>query len=299
MAGAPDSGTTTRPGRWRRLPPTHVLLAVPPVVYLLALFFAPLALLMVVSFYRYDAGMMVPGFTLDNYGKFFSDTFYLAGFLRTLALASIVATIVTTISYPVAYFLTRTRSRFKGLLFALVLAPELSGVVLRTYGWLVILEPGGLINETLLGLGLITTPLELSSNFLGVTIGLVHVLLPFGILAIFSTLQTVDPDLERAAQNLGANRRRTFFEVLLPLSLPGILGAFFLSFTLSASSYATPSILGGSDFFVLATMVYEQLLFFLNWPLAAVMAVVLLVSILTVVALGTRLENRVERTVQG
>lgn len=298
MAGA-SHPQPTPPGRRRRLPPPHVLLAVPPVVYLLALFFAPLALLMVVSVYRFDAGLMVPDVTLANYGKFFSDGFYLAGFARTLALAGIVAVVVTTISYPVAYFLTRTRSRFKGFLFALVLAPELSGVVLRTYGWMVILEPGGLVNDLLLRLGVISAPLALSSNFLGVTIGLVHVLLPFGILAIFSTLQTVDPDLERAAQNLGANRRRTFFRVLLPLSLPGILGAFFLSFTLSASSYATPSILGGSDFYVLATMVYEQLLFFLNWPLAAVMSVVLLVSILTVVGLGTRLENRVEKRVQG
>ena len=298
MAGAPET-PATRPGRGRRLLPPAFLLAVPPVVYLLALFFAPLAFLMVISVYRFDAGMVVPGFTFENYAKFFSDGFYLAGFARTLALASIVATIVTVISYPVAYFLTRTKSRFKGILFALVLAPELSGVVLRTYGWMVILEPGGLINDLLIRIGLITTPLELSSNFLGVTIGLVHVLLPFGILAIFSTLQNVDPDLERAAQNLGANRRRTFFTVLLPLSLPGILGAFFLSFTLAASSYATPTILGGSDFFVLATMIYEQLLFFLNWPLAAVMSVVLLVSILTVVGVGTRLENRVERTVQG
>ena len=254
---------------------------------------------MVMSVYRFDAGLIVPDVTLANYQKFFSDPFYLSGFLRTLLLAGLVASVVTFLSYPVAYFLTRTRSRFKGVLIALVLAPELSGVVLRTYGWIVILEDRGLVNNLLLGLGLVEKPLRLSQSFTGVATGLVHVLLPFGILAIFSTLQRIDPVLERAAQNLGANRVQTFFRVLLPLSLPGVLGAFFLSFTLTASSYATPAILGGSGFHVLATMIYEQLLFFLNWPLAAVMSLVLLTSVLVVVFLGNRLETRLERAVQG
>src|SRR5690606_11024519 len=120
----------------------------------------------------------------------------------------------TVLSYPVAYFLTRTISRFKGLLIAHVLAPELSGVVLRTYGWIVILEDRGLVNTLLINLGWIDAPIRLSQSFAGVVIGLTHVLMPFAILAIFSTLQTIDPVLEHAAQNLGANRRRTFFRVL-------------------------------------------------------------------------------------
>lgn len=281
------------------LPPAPVLFALPPVIYLLALFFIPLAFLMVVSVYRFDAGMMVADFTLSNYAKFFTDAFYLMGVLRTLFLAFLVATTVTLLSYPVAYFLTRTRSRLRGLLLALVLAPELSGVVLRTYGWTVILEDRGLVNTMLMKLSLIEEPIRLSQNFTGVTVGLTHVLLPFGILAIFSTLQGIDPILERAAKNLGANRRQTFFRVLLPLSMPGILGSFFLCFTLTASSYATPSILGGQGFHVLATMIYEQLLFFLNWPLAAVMSLILLILVLIVVRIGTRVEARVERAVRG
>ena len=294
--------TTPQPNKRRRafhLPPAHILLSLPPFVYLLALFFVPLAFLLVTSVYRFDAGLVVPDFTLANYQTFFLDRFYLEGLARTVILATLVSVIVTVISYPVAYFLTRTRSRFKGLLFAMVLTPELSGVVLRTYGWRVILEDRGLINNLLVNLSIVEQPIQLSQNFLGVTIGLIHVLLPFGILAIFSTLQSVDPVLEQAAQNLGADRRQTFFRVLLPLSLPGILGAFFLSFTLAASSYATPTILGGSGFHVLATMIYQELLFFLNWPLAAVMALVLLIVVIVVVSLGTRLESRVEKAVQG
>lgn len=296
MAGA--TSTPRWSGRLRLLSP-GLWLGLPPAVYLLAAFFVPLAFLLVLSVYRFDAGLIVPDVTVANYRRFFTDGFYLRGFLRTLEIAGLVALVVTVLSYPVAYFLTRTRSRFKGLLIALVLAPELSGVVLRTYGWIVILEDRGLVNTLLMNLGWIDAPLRLAQSFTGVAIGLTHVLMPFAILAIFSTLQTIDPVLEHAAQNLGANRRRTFFKVLLPLSLPGVVGAFFLTFTVAASAYATPAILGGSGFHVLATMIYRQLLFFLNWPLAAVMSLVLLLAVLLVAVLGNRLESRIERAVQG
>lgn len=276
-----------------------LLLGLPPSTFLLALFFVPLAFLAVLSVYRFEAGLMSPDITFANYTRFFGDSFYLEGLFRTLRLGLVVATVVTLIAYPVAYFLTRTRSRFKGLLIALVLAPELSGVVLRTYGWIVILEDRGLFNTMLLNLGLIEQPLRLAQSFTGVAIGLTHVLLPFAILAIFSTLQTIDPVLERAAQNLGAGRTRTFMSVLLPLSLPGVVGAFFLTFTVAVSAYATPAILGGSGFHVLATMIYQQLLFFLNWPLASVMAMVLLAAVLVVALAGNRIETRIERAVQG
>jgi putative spermidine/putrescine transport system permease protein len=170
---------------------------------------------------------------------------------------------------------------------ALVLAPELSGVVLRTYGWLAILEREGLVNGLLLRIGLIDAPLKLVHNYTGITIGLTHVLLTFGILTVMASLQAVDPTLEQAAQNLGASRVRTFLHVTLPLTLPGIVGSFFLAFAISAGAYATPAILGGKTTEVLATMIYSQLLFFMNWPLASAAAVVLLVVVLgTFVLLG-------------
>src|SRR5690606_14628533 len=142
------SGATPpeRARRGSRPPSVPALLGLPPSVFLLAAFFLPLAFLMVISLYRFDAGLITPDVTLANYRKFFTDSFYLEGLFRTIRLAGIVALVVTVLSYPIAYFLTRTRSRFKGLLIALVLAPELSGVVLRTYGWIVILEDRGLIN---------------------------------------------------------------------------------------------------------------------------------------------------------
>jgi putative spermidine/putrescine transport system permease protein len=277
--------------------PGYVPLALFPLLYVVVVFLAPLVILVGLSFFRYDAGLIVNKFTLENYIKLFTDWFYLRVIYRTLAVSVTVGTLVTVLSYPVAYFLTRTRSRWKPLFVALVLAPELSGVVLRTYGWLVVLEPQGLLNSILLRLGLVEAPLRLVHNYIGITVGLTHVLLTFGILTVMSSLQTVDPTLEQAAQNLGASRVQTFLHVTLPLTLPGILGSFFLAFAIAAGAYATPAILGGKTVEVLATMIYTQLLYIVNWPLASAAAVVLLVIVLVAFVLLGRLGGRREATV--
>lgn len=285
MSSGPEP--TTAAPRARREIPGYIPLALPPLIFLVVVFVVPLLILGGLSFLRHDAGLIINKFTLENYLKLFTDWFYLRVIYRTLAVSLIVGAFVTILSYPVAYFLTRTRSRWKPLFVALVLAPELSGVVLRTYGWLAILEPQGLVNGLLLRIGLIDAPLKLVHNYTGITIGLTHVLLTFGVLTVMASLQAVDPTLEQAAQNLGASRVRTFLHVTLPLTLPGIVGSFLLAFAIAAGAYATPAILGGKTTEVLATMIYSQLLFFMNWPLASAAAVVLLVVVLgTFVLLG-------------
>lgn len=285
MSSGPEPSNTAP--RARREVSGYVPLVLPPLIFLVVVFMIPLLILGALSFLRHDAGLIINEFTLENYLKLFTDWFYLRVIYRTLAVSLIVGAFVTILSYPVAYFLTRTRSRWKPLFVALVLAPELSGVVLRTYGWLAILEPEGLLNGLLQRIGLIDAPLKLVHNYTGITIGLTHVLLTFGILTVMASLQAVDPTLEQAAQNLGASRVRTFLHVTLPLTLPGIMGSFFLAFAIAAGAYATPAILGGKTTEVLATMIYSQLLFFMNWPLASAAAVVLLALVLgTFVLLG-------------
>lgn len=297
-ADAPSSlGMPAAVPRARRGIPGYVPLALFPLIYLVVVFLIPLVILGGLSFYRHDAGLIVNEFTLENYIKLFTDWFYLRVIYRTLAVSVIVGAFVTILSYPVAYFLTRTRSRWKPLFVALVLAPELSGVVLRTYGWLVMLEPQGLLNSILLRFGLIDAPLKLVHNYTGITIGLTHVLLTFGILTVMASLQAVDPTLEQAAQNLGASRVQTFLHVTLPLTLPGILGSFLLAFAIAAGAYATPTILGGKTVEVLATMIYTQLLYILNWPLASAAAVVLLAIVLGTFVLLGRLGVRREAAV--
>jgi putative spermidine/putrescine transport system permease protein len=278
-------------GPRRRVPPALVLLA-PAVAYLLLLFFIPLGILAGVSVLKYQGGLIVHVFTLDHYTKLLTDRFYVGILLRTLQIAVTVAASTTALGYPVAYFLARTRSRWKGLYLALALAPELSGVVLRTYGWLVILEDRGLVNTLLVGWGVIDAPIRLVHNTTGVIIGLTHVLMPFAILALMASVGSIDPTLEQAAMNLGANRLRTFLRVTLPLSVPGVLGAFFLTFSISAGAYATPAILGGKGLEVMATMIYTQLLYILNWPFAAAMSVVLMTVVLLAMILSARFVGR-------
>jgi putative spermidine/putrescine transport system permease protein len=257
-----------------------------------------MGILAAVSFLTYKGGLIVRPFTIGHYVKVLTDPFYLGILLETARIALAVAVLTTVLGYPVAYFLTRTRSRWKGLFLALTLAPELSGVVLRTYGWLVILEDRGLVNTLLKSWGLAAEPIALVHNATGVTIGMTHVLMPFAILALMASIQSIDPTLEQAAMNLGAGRVRTFLRITLPLSIPGVLGAFFLNFSISAGAYATPAILGGKGFEVMATMIYTQLLYILNWPFAAAMAVILMAVVLTAMILSARLVGRLSGVFQ-
>jgi putative spermidine/putrescine transport system permease protein len=165
-------------------------------------------------------------------------------------------------------------------------------VVLRTYGWLIILEDRGFIIDVLLELGLISSPLPLSKNLFAVVVGLTHVVLPFGILSLTTSIQGIDESLERAAQMLGASRVSVIRHVIVPLSVPGIVSSLLLSFTMAASAYATPALLGGAGFKVLATMISEQVLFYIDWPFAAVMSNALLLLMLVISFIGVSFEAR-------
>ncbi|MBP1861624.1 ABC transporter permease [Rhizobium herbae] len=264
-------------------------LVLAPSCLVLTIFFAlPMGTMIGMSFM--DAQTLSP--TLLNYQRFFSDGLSLAGLYRTAVMSILVAVCVTVLGYPVAYYLARSRSRWRALVFALALAPELAGVVLRTYGWLIILEDRGFINDMLINLGLIASPLPLSKNLFAVVVGLTHVVLPFGILSLTTSIQGIDPNLERAAQMLGASRLSVIRHIILPLSVPGIVSSLLISFTMAASAYATPALLGGARFKVLATMIYEQVLFYIDWGFAAVMAIALLIMMLAISFLGIRYETR-------
>ncbi|MDR6667902.1 ABC transporter permease [Rhizobium sp. 1399] len=272
-------------GRLTVRAPASMLLA--PSCLLLTTFFAlPMGVMIAMSFL--DSRTFVP--TLANYERFFLDGLSLAGFVRTAIMSALVAVAVTLLGYPVAYFLARSRSRWRTVVFALALAPELAGVVLRTYGWLIILEDRGFINDALIHLGVISTPLPLSKSLFAVVAGLTHVVLPFGILSLMTSIQGIDVNLERAAQMLGASRASVIRHIVLPLSVPGIVSSLLISFTMAASAYATPALLGGARFKVLATMISEQVLFYIDWPFASVMSIALLAMMLTVSLIGIRWE---------
>jgi putative spermidine/putrescine transport system permease protein len=222
-------------------------------------------------------GVVTNKTTTSVYGSVLSSGFYWKVVLTTVELGAIVTVAAVALSYPLALFLLRTSSRWRGLLVALAIAPMLTSTVVRSYGWLMILNNQGLIDSLLRDLGYHGTPPALDNNFTGTAIGLVEVLMPYAILAMLSGFGRLDTELERAAATLGASRLQVIRRVTLPLSLPGVLTAGLLVFVLAISSFVTPDILGGGRVFLLATEIYNDATVTLNWPQAAVLSVFILV----------------------
>jgi putative spermidine/putrescine transport system permease protein len=268
------------------------LLAAVPALFLIVFFALPNALLLTVSFLKSEAQLLTDEVTLENYGFVLSRRLYLEAIGRTFAIGIAVGLIDILLAYPLAFFLVRTTSRWKGLLIALSLAPLLASVVVRTYGWYVILNRFGVANDVLLALGMIADRVPLMPSSGAITIGLAHALLPYAVLTVMGGLDAVHPHLERAAMSLGASRLRTFLSVTLPLSMPGVIGGFLLCFSIAISAYATPAILGGPATQVLATAIYGFMTQLLDWSIGAALAVILVVSSLALLYLAARLGAR-------
>src|SRR5438094_7732534 len=191
------------------------LLIAAPTAVLLLFFGLPNALLLSASFVKSEAQQLTNELTLENYQFLFTRPLYIWAFIRTFIVGISVGLIDVVLGYPLAYFLVRTKSRWKGLLIALSLAPLLASVVVRTYGWYIILNRFGVANDLLLSLGLISDRVAFMPSTGAIIIGLAHALLPYTVLTIMSALQGINPNLELAAMTLGRNRVRTFFDVVL------------------------------------------------------------------------------------
>lgn len=253
----------------------RALLAPITVLYLFFLL-APISFFLAMSVFKYSAfEIYEPTVTGENFARLLTDAYYQDIILRTLRIAFLTALFSLILGYPLAYFLARTRSAWRGVLMFLVIAPLMSGVIVRTYGWIVLLGSQGAINKLLMAIGLIDAPLKILSTETAVLIALVHILMPYMVFPLFSSLAGQDPDVEKAASTLGAGRLRTFIEVTLPLSRPGIVMGAVLVFTLTAGAVVTPSLLGGRDVQMLGQQIYELVMSTLNWPLASAVASIL------------------------
>jgi putative spermidine/putrescine transport system permease protein len=256
---------------------TPWLLAAAPLAVFAALFVLPMGNLAVLSFFRFDRTTgAVGGFTLDNYAKFLGDPFYLGILWRTFKLAVIVTLSTLALGYPVALYLSRTTGRRRAYLMLLIMAPLLVSVVVRSFGWLVILGPNGLVSSALRAVGLIDEPLRLLYTETAIALGLTHVFLSFMVLSVATALGRIDPAVLRAAASLGAGPIRTFLKVILPLSLPGVAAGSVIVFTLSASAFITPALLGGPRVKVMSSLAYQQAMLLSDWPYGAAIALVLL-----------------------
>lgn len=232
------------------------------------------------------------GFTLGNYTRALGDGYLLGVLGDTLLLGFTVTPICLLLGYPVAYHLARTSSRWAGVLYVMVLSPLLVGVVVRSFGWLILLSGNGVINRALLDLGLVQSGLQLMNNRLGVTIALVHVFLPFMILPLVGVIQSIDPSLESAARSLGASRLKVFWRLVLPLSWPGIQAGTILVFVLSLSAYVTPVMIGGAQLKTMSVLVVQNLIDNFQWPTGAAQALLLTGCGMAVVALYAWITGR-------
>ncbi|WP_312797068.1 ABC transporter permease, partial [Tianweitania sp.] len=218
-----------------------------PAAILLIVFMAiPYLNILVTSFRNPGQGTpYADGYTLMNYARIFSSPLYQGQLFNTLWIGIVTTFATLVIGLPVAFQLGRADLRWRGLAYGIVLSPLLVGIVIRSYGWTILLGNNGVINRTLMNLGLTEYPLPLMYNSLGIIIALVHVFLPFMILPIMSAVQSIDPAVVSAARSLGAGRATVIRRILLPLAMPGIQAGCILVFVLSLSAYVTPAMIGG------------------------------------------------------
>jgi putative spermidine/putrescine transport system permease protein len=272
-----------------------LVLVAPAMLLLTAIYVLPMLGLGRMAFNETGpTGAMVPARSLAIFTALLEDSFTLETTWNSLWLSFASTTLTLLLAYPLALFLHRTTSRFKALLTVLAVAPMLVSGVVRVFGWLAILGDRGLVNATLMGLGVTGGPVRLVYNYIGVTLGLAESLMPYMVLALLSGFGRLDRACEEAAASLGSPPWRVFWRVTLPLSLPAVVLGYLLCFVLAMSAYITPKLLGGGRVFVLATEIFDQAVANVNWPAAAALALYTLVLVTLLAAAYAGLTRRVE-----
>ncbi|MGH6807407.1 MAG: ABC transporter permease, partial [Ensifer adhaerens] len=212
---------------------------------------------------------------------------YLSTFWRTLRLALLTTVITVVIGVPEAYILSNMRKPWRSIFLLVIIGPLLVSVVVRTFGWSMLLGKNGLVNGALAAVGL--EPVQLLYTEAAIVIGLVHIMLPFMVIPVWTVLQKLDPTVEAAALTLGASRFTALRRIVFPQAALGILSGSLIVFALSASSFAIPGLLGGRRLKMAATLVYDEFLIELNWPLGATIAIIVLVANLVIMLAYNRL----------
>lgn len=267
------------------------LLLLTPLLLIMAGFFVvPLTRSVVISFFHftgpgtYDSSHL----TIENYKDFVLSPFYLGILRRTFMVSLIVTLLCVVIGYPVSYYMMQLSGRKQQLYMFCYLAPWLINVVVKAFGWTLILSPAGYINRILLDLGLIHAPLQLIYNDFAMIIGLTQGEMVFAVMPILASLVAMNPELRSAAADLGANRVQAFVRIILPLSLPGIVAGSVFVFTMSMAAYTTPALLGGVKVRVMSYVAFQQNTSTLNFPFGSAVSVILVLFTIVVVQMYLR-----------
>jgi ABC-type spermidine/putrescine transport system permease subunit I len=267
----------------RRERRTFLGLSIPAVLIILVVVFLPVLWLSSLSFYN-AAGEL----SMDNYARIFESALYQRTFVVTFQISVAVTVICVLLGYPLCYWLTKVSDKTAAILMVFVLVPFWTSVLVRTYAWLVLLQRNGIINSSMMSMGIIDEPLQLAHNLTGSIIGMVHIMLPFLILPLYATMRSVNTDLVRAAVSLGSSPRGAFWRVFFPMSLPGLFAGIVLVFILSLGFFVTPALLGGGRVQMLAQRIESTITIYSNWGAASALGVVLLLMALVIIWLMNR-----------
>jgi putrescine transport system permease protein len=292
-------------GRWKRT----ALIAV-PYVWLLVLFLAPFFIVLKISLSQtviaqppYQPVLDLAngwqgvvdwwnGLDLENYQILFEDELYVASYLSSLKIAAISTLLTLAIAYPMAYAMARAPKSIRPTLLMAVILPFWTSLLIRVYAWIGILNPEGLLNQFLLWTGIIHEPLYIMNTETAVYIGIVYSYLPFMVLPLYSSLEKLDETLLEAAADLGSPPWRSFWQITVPLSLPGVVAGCFLVFIPACGEFVIPDLLGGSETLMIGKTLYNE--FFLNrdWPVSSAIAVLLLLVLVVPIAIYNNLQAK-------
>jgi ABC-type spermidine/putrescine transport system permease subunit I len=297
MSSESTAAPPARPFWLKTLTGSGLWPAVPALLYLVVFMVLPIGTLLLFGFVTIDRGRIVgDSFTLEYLNRALSDSLVWRLMWRSFWVAALSSLITLVLAYPVAYVFGSLRGIWRTLLLVAIVSPLLTSALVRTYAWLVILGGRrGILNQSLISLGVIDEPLRILNTDLAVLIGMTQIHLPFVILPLLAVLSERDRRLEDASLNLGASRTGTFFKVTVPMSVPAIFAGLALVFAVSYTNFIIPQLLGGGNYSTLAVQVYEQTIVVLDWTRGAILATLLLstcfVFVLAIVSVGNRLSR--------
>jgi len=273
-------------GRISRAFGASAILTMPACIVIAAGIVLPLAYMLILSVQVPDPGevALTTDITLASYLKFFTSPFYWNVLLKTVWVSGVTTAVCAFLGLTLAVSIWLTSSRWRGLCVLAVISPLLVSIVTRAFGWMVVLGEYGLINNVLIHVGIITTPLHMMFTNFAIVVGLVHVFLPLMTLPILTSLDRIDRDIPEAASSLGASALTIGIKILLPMVTPGLVSGITMVFSLSMSSYILPALMGGADSGMMTTLIYQQFVVTFNWQFGAALVAVLLATSLGIVA---------------
>ena len=273
-----------------------------PTIFLFVFFLLPLCIMVVYSFLQPGiyGGVEWKFFHL-NYGRIFGwantkyeqfDPVYLAIFLRSVKLALTTVMVTLLICYPAAFWVSRMSESKKNLFIFLITLPFFVSLIVRLFAWVLILRPTGFLNQLLLATGMVDLPLEIIFTDTAVVIGMTYVFIPFMFLPLYASVEKLDMSLVEASSDLGAHWLKTFHRIILPLTLPGIIGGSIIVFIPSLGNFIVPSLLGGAKVVMIGSLIEQQFLSARNWPFGAALSMVVMSVVLVLLIYYTRVLSR-------